>query len=128
MLSSVKFSCFYFVSQNFEQSLGDCRKCFTSKKEIDKSQNSNLKFKKNAQFNFLNHYLISLYQGIMMPLVTRGPLFSSQVEDNFSTLSHVRCGEHATYLLKRKIIRKPKMTNDNAIIFFKVGLSRHTFS
>jgi hypothetical protein len=70
----------------------------------------------------------------MFPLATHnqvhtiGPLFSSLVEDNFSTLSHVRCDELATYLLARKIVRKPQMTNDNAIVFFRVGLSRHTFS
>jgi hypothetical protein len=70
----------------------------------------------------------------MIPLVTHnlvhtiGSLFSSLVEDNFSTLSHVRCCELTIYLLARKIIRRPNMTNDNAIIFFRVGLSRHTFS
>jgi len=55
---------------------------------------------------------------------TIGSLFSSLVEDNFSTLSHVRGGEISAYLLRRKIIRKPKMTNNNAIIYSGMGLSK----
>jgi len=67
----------------------------------------------------------------MIPLVTNnqvhtiGPLFSSLVEDNFSTLSHVRGGEISAYLSRRKNYSETENDQQQCNHFFGgLGLSK----